>query len=332
MIIFRKLIFFCLILLSYNAAASDRIDTTKTHEITLYVIPTLHPLDWTSPSTLFRTMNDCYFKTIGVEDNYLLGHIAVQLNTPLLPAPLFLAQTSGSMKEKLDLMFKQKVGFGIIGAALHGRIEPEQEIKQHLNTYAKRQKLSFLRYSVSEKAMQRILEFVDKYSRKMNDKYAPSDFYGGVLWPRYHCEGGGCSAFGMVLLELINATPEHPEEWRKDVKIPMKIIGGEFNKGKKIKNRTILKTTEWYTGDGKPNVDYSQYMVYEPSIMFDWIMKLRNQNDSVYKAFDDNGVPGLYIDVRNVQFDANEPLFMPRNEPNLFIEHYYKKIGITPSR
>ena len=66
--------------------------------------------------------------------------------------------------------------------------------------------------------------------------------------------------------------------------------------------------------------------------MFDWIMKLRSQNDSVYKAFDDNGVPGLYIDVRNVQFDANEPLFMPRNEPNLFIEHYYKKIGITPSR
>lgn len=301
------------------------------HEITLYVMPTLHPLNWESPAALYKSMNDCYLKTIGIDDNYLLGHMAVQIKTPLLSQPKYIAQRSGTLKEKLDLVFKQKVGFGIIGATMQGRIETDAEVLHKLKVYQKRNKLAMLRYRISEKAMKRILAFVEKYSSKVNGKYSPSEFYGGAFWPRYYNEGSGCTAFGISLLELINLSPDKPEEWRENVKIPIELIGGEYNNGKKVRNKTIKKAKEWYKGTGKMNVDYVKYVVYDPSVMFDWIRNKRQNQQTEFKPFDDEGVPGLYVDGRNVSFDENAPLFVPREEPNLFIDRYYVKTGMTPT-
>lgn len=153
----------------------------KQHEITLYIIPSMHPLDWSSPASLYKSMKECYLKTIGLPDNYLLGHMTVRLESPMLDKPVIMAQTSGSVEEKTDLVLKQKVGFGIMGAALTGRIETENEIEHKLKVYAKREKLAFLKYKISEKAMKRILAFIDTYKQKINEKNAACDFYGGAF-------------------------------------------------------------------------------------------------------------------------------------------------------
>ncbi|MDD4489931.1 MAG: hypothetical protein PHD30_05450 [Paludibacter sp.] len=304
-------------------------ESVDLHEFTVYVMPTLYPLSWESPAALYKTMRRCYFKTIGVKDNYLIGHLAVGFNTPLLPKPLLIAQASAEMKEKLDLIFKEKVGYAIMGAAMQGRIESHDELAHKLDVYAKREKLAFIRYKISESAAKRMIEFIAQYSAKMNKYYAPSDFYGGAFWPRYHQEGAGCSAFGMALLDLVNLLPdEHAKEWVLNVKIPMKLIGGKFNNGEKIKNSTIRKTKSWYTGNGEPNVDYVPYKIYEPSIIFDWIMHVRNSSSTEFVPIEDNGVPGLMYDATTIDFDKHEPIFMERLEPNLFIEHYKKSIGL----
>lgn len=302
------------------------------HELTLYLMPTLHPLDWESPATLYKSMRSCYIKTLGRPDNYLLGHVAVGLKTPLLSKPLLTAQTSGSLKEKLDLIFKKKVGYAIIGAPLKGRIETETELRHKLHVYAKREKLAFVRYQISEKAAQRILDFMKRYSGKMNDKYAPSDFYGGAFWPRFHQEGAGCSAFGVALLDLVNLLQPENDEWELNVKIPMHLIGGEYNNNKRVKYSTLRSTDKWYEGKGKVNEDYVVYSVYEPSIMFDWVMKKRQEQDGEYNAVEENGVPGVMVDMSNVAFDENEPFFVPRTEPNLFINHYFEKIKLREER
>lgn len=302
------------------------------HELTLYLMPTLHPLDWESPSTLYKSMRSCYIKTIGRPDNYLLGHVAVGLKTSLLSKPLLTAQTSGSLKEKLDLIFKKKVGYAIIGAPLKGRIETEAELQHKLRVYAKRDKLAFVRYQISEKAAQRILDFMKRYSGKMNDKYAPSDFYGGAFWPRFHQEGAGCSAFGVALLDLVNLLQPENDEWELNVKIPMHLIGGEYNNNKRVKYSTLRSTDKWYEGNGKVNEDYVVYSVYEPSIMFDWVMKKRQEQDGEYNAVEENGVPGVVVDMSNVAFDETEPFFIPRTEPNLFINHYLEKIKLSEER
>lgn len=328
---FTVLIAFWFLLRIVVHAVEPENKSADVHEFTVYVMPTLHPLSWESPSALYRTMRSCYIKTIGVKDNYLLGHVAVGFNTPLLPDTLLIAQTSGGLKEKLDLVFRDKVGYAIIGAALQGRIEPHDELRHKLDVYAKRNKLAFIRYKISESAAKRMLEFVKEYSAKMNEHYAPSDFYGGAFWPRFHYEGAGCSAFGMALLDLVNLLPdEHVKEWELNVKIPMELIGGNFNNGKKVKYSTIRKTNSWYEGDGELNVDYVIYSVYEPSIMFDWIMDKRSKQDETYLPIEENGVPGLVFDATSIDFDKDEPFFKERSEPNIFIEHYKERIKLSP--
>jgi len=317
-----------LIIAQFVALADDHESQTEdVHELTVYVMPTLYPLNWESPSSLYRTVRSSYFRTIGVKDNYLLGHLAVGFNTPLLPEPLLIAQTSGELKEKLDLIFKEKVGYAIIGAALQGRIETHKELTHKLNVYAKRNKLAFIRYQVTEEAAQRMIDFITQYSAKMNEYYAPSDFYGGAFWPRYLQEGAGCSAFGMALLDLVNLlSDENTQDWEITVKIPMTVIGGRFNEGRRISHSLIRRTHSWFEGEGEANVDYVTYSVYDPSVMFDWIMEKRNSDSAYYHPIEENGVPGLLFDGSMVTFDKEEPLFIQRENPNLFIEHFRKKI------
>lgn len=317
-----------LLLLSagYSVKAQNNPVQESVNELTIYVMPTLLPLDWSSPASLHASMKNCYLKTIAQQDNYLLGHIAVKLKSSLLPKPLLIAQTSGSLQEKLDLIFKQKIGFGIMGAALKGRIESEAELNHKLSVYAKRKKLAFITYQINEKAAKRMIDFITQYSQKMNDKYAPCDFYGGAFWPLYKNEGASCSSFGMALLEITNLLPVDAGAWKLNKNIPIDLIGGEFNNFKKIKDRTIRRTEKWHSGNGKRNVDFVEYFVYEPSIMFDWILKKRTQPDSVYTPQEDNGIPGLVVNGTEVDPAENESFFENRPEPNLFIEHYKKKI------
>ncbi len=324
--------FGCLFLLQIKVFSFDKVHEgdTNLHELTLYVMPTLFPLDWEGPAALYKSMKSGYLRTITKRDNYLLGHVAVRLSTPLLSKPLLIAQTSGSLKEKLDLVFRQKVGYAIIGAPLEGRIETPEEITHKLNVYSKRNKLAFIKYLLSEKAAKRMINFIENYSIKMNEHHAPSDFYGGAFWPRYYNEGAGCSAFAVALLDLVNLLEdENTQDWEMRVKIPMHLIGGKYNNGLKVSGSAIRKTKEWYSGEGKINEDYVVYAVYEPSMMFDWIMDKRTTENQIYKPVDEDNVPGVVIDGREVVFDINEPFFKERTEPNLFINHYLKKININ---
>ena len=322
--VFVSLFFVLSAVFSVNAQSTPEQESAN--ELTIYVMPTLLPLDWSSPASLHASMKNCYLKTITQQDNYLLGHIAVKLKSALLPKPLLIAQTSGSLQEKLDLIFKQKIGFGIMGAALQGRIESEAELNHKLSVYAKRKKLAYITYQINEKAAKRMIDFITQYSQKMNDKYAPCDFYGGAFWPLYKNEGASCSSFGMALLEITNLLPVDAGAWKLNKNIPMEIIGGEFNGNKKIKDKTIRKTEKWHSGNGKRNVDFVEYFVYEPSIMFDWILKKRAQPDSIYTVHDENGIPGLLVNGTDITADEREPFFENRPEPNLFIDYYKKKI------
>lgn len=303
-------------------------DSSEVHEITLLLMPTMYPLDWSSPSSLYKSMLNIYMKTIGLKDNYLLGHVAVRLNSPLLEEPLYTAQSSKKWQERIDMVLKQRVGFGILGAALEGRVEPVEEIKHKVGVYKQRNKLAYITYRVQRGVMERILIFFKTYQGKMHNDLSPSDFYGGAFWPRYYNEGAGCSAFAFSMLDLGNLILPEAEQWKVDVKIPMNIIGGKFNKGKKVKNRTIKRTMSWYDGTGSKNTDYVNYFVYDPSIIFDWIAAQHLNPDAGYELVHDDSTPGLYKDARNIEFDPQEPIFMQRPDTNLFINHYYKRINL----
>lgn len=293
----------------------------KNHELTIYVIPSMYELDWDSPAALYKTVKSCYAKTMHYKTNYLTGHTIVEVNSPKLEKPLLVAQMSSSMKEKRQMIFKEKAGYAIIGAILQGKMETEEEIIHALRVYAKRKKLAFVKYSISDEAFERVIDFISHYSGNQNPDYTPYINYGGAFWPRFKEEGSGCSAFGMTILELVNLLPEeHTKAWQLNNKIPIELIGGKYNNGHKVTIADIKNATTWYEGDGQINVDYVLYSVYNPSIIYNWILEVRNKKSHKYQAVEWNGIPGVHIHAEEIEFDRNEPLFLDRDQPNLFID------------
>ena len=83
-----------LLLENYDSSALVIDDENHVHEITFFLMPTMLPLDWSSPSNLYKSMLQIYMKTLGLKDNYLIGHISMRLISPLLKDTLYIAQTS----------------------------------------------------------------------------------------------------------------------------------------------------------------------------------------------------------------------------------------------
>lgn len=318
--------FFLLIL--FVGPATLQAQQTDTHELTLYAFPTMQPFNWESPSTLFKTAKHCFFKTLSLKDNYLLGHMCIGIKSPLLPRDTLIAMTSANKKQRVDLILKDKIGLAIMGATLEGMLESEDHLIHMIQVYGERKKLAFITFRVSESAMRRMLDFITEFSRKTPNEVQPSKYYGGVYWPLNEDEGAGCSAFALGVLASANLLPAEASRWLKDVNIPMSLIGGEYNQNKRISFARIKKVHSWYQGNGSPNVDYVNVQTYDPSDLFDWIGKTRLLNDSIYKAVEMNGVPGLIVNCTSWVLPADKPYFVKRMVSNLFMDVYRQKITL----
>ncbi len=297
------------------------------HEITIYVIPSVSEIDWSNPSTLFKSMEKCYVKALFQKNYYVIGHTIARIESTSLQTPKYIAMSGLIQTEKVKLVIKDKVGFGVMGSTIQGHLESEKSIKKGIKLYSKYHKVAFIKFSINEQSLKRMLEFVKYYQTKNEFGFAPCEKYNGALWPGYKNEGSGCSAFGMSLLQVGGILPEDTEDWFVDVKVPMEIIGGRFNQNKKIKFKTMFNTTSWYKGNGKENVDYVNYKVYDPQLIFNWILRKNYEKDCTYQPIEENGVLGVYINRSDVHVAEDEPLFKQRTDSSLFQIHYYNYIN-----
>ena len=97
----RNILFVFLIFSLFGSLKAQELNNKSEHEFTVYVMPTMYPLDWSGPSALYKSMMSCYLKTITLPDNYLLGHVAVGLNSTLLEKPLFMCQLRSRFESPL---------------------------------------------------------------------------------------------------------------------------------------------------------------------------------------------------------------------------------------
>lgn len=310
---------------------NQKIETDNTkktefeNEISIFVIPSLAEIDWSNPSVLFKTTLKCFIKAITARNLYTIGHTIVRIKSADTPEPIYVAMSGKFHTEKVSSVLVRKMGFGVLGATLQGHIEPESRIHKGIRIYSKRKMIGYIRFKVNRQSIDRVNKFINHFRNKSTLKCSPSELYNGATWPRYEKEGSGCASFGMAVLDVAGILPPGSEEWQVDVKIPMNIIGGEFNENKKISVRSILKTTSWYEGEGIEDIDYVRYNVYDPAKIFDWIKKCRVQNEYGYIAENEGNIVGLQIDMSHVH--ANEPVFIQREISNLFVKHYYKDIN-----
>lgn len=317
---------FFLYLIPFTETRAQTYVKDSVHEMTVFFMPTAYPINWESPASLFQTTKKNFIKSIIHKDTYIIGHAAICLKTPLLPQGVrYIAMTAAEKRERVELVLKQKIGLAILGATLKGRLEDESHIMHRLSVYARHHKLAYITFRVNEACMARMLTFIQEFSQQRPEGIYPCDYYGGAYWPLYADEGAGCTAFALGVLASAGLLPPEAGKWLVKVNIPMNLIGGEFNGGKKVPFSHLLKAKEWYCQDGIPNVDYIIYQIYDPSIAYDWILHKRMNPDNTFEPVSEGGALGLMVDFRDKACTTQGAIFSKRPDRNRFIDIYYLK-------
>lgn len=305
--------------------AQDSISANSSkHEISIFFIKSAAPIEWTSPAQLYKSTFNCYVAAALKKNYNVIGHTIARVVSTSMPDTGFYAMSGAIQSEKVELVMGKQLGFGALGSTIHGMFEPEKRIKKSIALYTKRKNIAFIKFIINDASFKRIQSFVDYFKTKNQYGYAPCELYNGACYPAYEYEGSACSAFGMSLLDVANVLPEDSKKWMVDIKIPIDLVGGEFNQNKKVKTSSITKAKSWYEGDGVEGVDYAEYKVYVPDLAFAWIDDKRSNNDSIYKAIEENGIPGVVVDMSSASVDSTAPVLKKRNSSNLFVNTFSK--------
>jgi hypothetical protein len=334
LLIFNRLSLFILMFFAslISAAQSNANDTINNHELTIYVIKSVGPIDWESPSALYHSYKDAYISHIFRKRMSLTGHLFVKLSSPLLEEPLYAGMCQTSRRERRRYVLNEKIGLGVLMVSMKAKLENSDDIIPKIDYFTRKNELASITYYINETAAKRLIEFYRNFTSRSENGITASDYYGGAFWPRFENEGSGCSAFGISMLDLVGIKEKETENWKKTVNIPMELIGGEVNNNQKIKSRKIKRTKQWDEGKGIENVDFIHFSIYDPSLIYQWINEQRNMPENLrapgYLPSEDSTIPGLTADRRQVEINPEEPIFLQRTTENLFINQYYKKLEI----
>jgi len=302
-----------------NSKEGDR------HVLTIFVMNSLKPIDWESPSTLVKSTTRGYMAKLFHHRQYMLGHMIARLESPLVDGINYSAMVSASMKEKRVLWMKEKIGLGILGVAMGGRLDSESDIKKDLKLFSRYGKLAYVKYHISEESARRIIEFMEGFNRSENGNLPPSSHYGGAFWPRYHQEGSGCSAYVMSIIDVAGLTGGEHENWRIDVNIPMDLVGGEINQFRKVPRKKIIKRDSWAIPGDSSIQTHIPISLFDPSIVYDWIKKVRISAEMGYGTEEENDIPGLVAIKSQVHPNPDDSVFIMRPVPSLFVDHFLGK-------
>ncbi|MCK9305122.1 MAG: hypothetical protein M0P27_06975, partial [Bacteroidales bacterium] len=302
---------------------------------------------------------------------YSLGHLFVRIDSPLLEEPVFTGMRSVSHIEKLKLYLIKKVGMGIIGAAMKGEPDTKERLEKTINHILfKNEKIAFIKYRLNRESAIRVISFLELFLKGDEEGFVPCEYYGGDFWPGFKNEGSGCSAFGLAMMEAAGISTDKPE-WIAKVNMQEEIVGGNFNNNRKVKISTIRSCEEWYNGDGIMNKDYFPIVMYDPSMIHDWIKEkyydhlsvIQEVADDYYMAdiegylqaveqgcpflseapgyftspetaaiCNESGIRGVCIDARHIEISPDKPLLKERASESVFVNVFKKELGLRKAK
>ena len=323
------LLFFITPFVKISGQKNDSTLFEPLHEVVLFIIPETKEIKWDSPSALIKSSTNCFLASEIMNSPYMLGHVITKVRSPLITTGYaYYAMNGADQSEKLSRFFTEKRGLGVLGCTMKGRLEPENEIISNLEFYAKKNKLSYMRFLVSEESVLRILEFINYYTSLNMSGIIPVNQYNGALFPGYFGEGAGCSAFAIHLLSLAGALPlTAKDEWLIEINMPMDLIGGDMNNNKRIKLKDILKRKEWHSGEGIEGVDFASFSIFDPYLIHKWVLKTYNSGDKEHYQPEKSlyNVKGLFVDYSDLR-TYNDSITTVRLDTTFFIKHYFEKI------
>lgn len=312
---------------------AQEAEEEEVHELIIFLTRSPRTLDWESPSSIFKSVKKSWFNTLmSKKGKRFLGHASFVLHSNLVEGDsLWLGIAPSVYKDMSHLMFKEKMGLGLLGIPFQSEKEDKENIIENLSFNYKHTEVNFISILLSKESVAQIVEFIDYFHTQEEDThYAPSSFYGGVFWPLYKGEGAGCTALCLGALESGGVYIEEAikEQWLIKRKIPMDLVGGRFNQDKKIRLKDIKRRKHWYTGQGKANKDYLDFEIYDPNLMMDWVNDLISKSPhETYMLTPEIALKGIQLDYSHIKpLSAFQEKLQARPNPNIFTEHYNQMI------
>ncbi|MCO5261042.1 MAG: hypothetical protein M9916_12960, partial [Crocinitomicaceae bacterium] len=308
-------------------------------EFTIFLTRSTYPLNWNNPSTLYKTIKKSFFRTtFHKKGKRFMGHASFNLKSSIINNDtLWMGIAPNVLKDISKILFKEKIGLGIIGIPFQSKIENREDIVNSLTFNDRHTETSFIKFLISKESAVQIVEFINCFKENFKEIYpSPSSFYGGAFWPLYKGEGAGCTALCLASLESGGIIPEDSikNEWQIKVKLPMDLIGGRFNNSIKVPFKKIKKTKQWYNDNGQKNIDYIDFEIYDPNYMMNWVNKqMGSSTVHTYKLSDKVTIKGLTFDYRNSKPKASlEEIMIDRPEPCPFVKQYMEDLEILKQK
>lgn len=308
--------------------AGDLAALTGSHTpnvLTIYVIPSRAPYDWSSPRELYRSYVRNYRKNLVGKDHYLLGHAFIELSTPYSDSLILTGMRAASREDQKRLILEEHYGLSILGADVPGKLEPGSVLREKVERFSRKGRLAFMTFLINDAAARRMVEFFSQFKTGFGDGFKPAEHYGGAYYPRYYGEGAGCSAFVVSFLDLGGLMMDEFERWLVGINIPRDLIGGPYNPGNKVGLRDIRKSSHWADGSSESGNDYVPFQIYDPTLMFNWITDFHERHNRQHwnsKPVKMNNAMGILVDVRQEPAPDGESIFLEREGTSVFIDKY----------
>lgn len=230
-----------------------QLDSIATeNSFSIYLIPSPHGLDWSSPSTLVsRTLrnsftemgyrvkdpsfhhsspehgsNDGYWVSV---PNHPIGHISIGIRCKG-EKEIFTGMTSGDDLEAPSDLFLNGYGLGILFKTQQGRLQTAKEVAREIHQRRSRMgRIAEFRVMMKEGHCRTLKNYLHQYIERGLDRR-----YGSLVDRPLRGDGAGCAAFGLSFLKVLSVIPVLDENipadhfsqaWRRRLHISESFIG-----------------------------------------------------------------------------------------------------------
>lgn len=263
--------------------------------VTLYVLPPLRPIDWTSPRTMAWSVLKGEIKA-RQGGSHQVGHGMIELYCEAQgedkPVNLLTAITTDDGVDEKPLLLKQKVGLGLFFTPEAGRLETPPEIADTLAEHLESGRVRFIQFQINHANCMRTARYYKEFVERGYDRH-----YGYPGRPRYG-QGAGCTPYAYSYLEVAGVmTKEMRDAWNRRFYFPISLVGAPVTNNKV----SILKLLadfhpSWIRGDG----EYATVDIQDAGWSHAWIGDVWNNHGKSktdhFKPVMEKKAMGLYID------------------------------------
>ena len=250
--------FFAICLL-VSISTFSSISFAFTPYVKIHVTSVKTPLDWSTPTSLAKTIFANYSMTQFFATG-LVGHVFMEYQCSEKRDPELIGKDFADMNQVTNDILNRELAYSIFFKDYAGKIEGNKELKEFLeNVRTYKIPSHEIVYSISVQQCHKIA-FAAKQAR--NTKKITYRLSGGI-GPK-----GECSSFVLSLLKNANIKEldKMIAQWTKTLFIPKKMLGSE---GKKISHTHFLDNDlKW--GDEKDK-DVIEFQIIEPETIINWI-------------------------------------------------------------